>query len=149
VAFMQLYLNLPFSFYGTLASVILASTVQYLPYGMRYSYAGVLQLHASLEEAAAMCGASGPAIFLRVVVPLIAPALISCWLFIFLLSVRAVAMVILLVGPNSKVMAVTLFELWGNGQTPQLAAMGLTWMIFMTGISGLFYLVGRRYGLTQ
>src|SRR5581483_4089420 len=41
VAFLQLFLSLPFSFYGTLVSIIVAAMVRELPYGMRYAYAGV------------------------------------------------------------------------------------------------------------
>ena len=37
-------------------SIILASTVQFMPFGMRYSYAGVLQVHRELEEASAHLG---------------------------------------------------------------------------------------------
>jgi iron(III) transport system permease protein len=57
-------------------------------------------------------------------------------------------MAILLVGPNSQIVAVTLFDLWENGQTAELAAMGFTWMAFMTIISAVFYYIARRYGLT-
>src|SRR5262249_34177809 len=42
VAFLQFVLNLPLALYGTLLSIILASAVQFMPFGMRYSYAGVL-----------------------------------------------------------------------------------------------------------
>ncbi len=147
IAFMQVFLRMPFSMYGSLVGLVIAITVQSLPYGMRYSYAGVMQVHHGLEEAAIMAGATARATFLRIVVPLIAPALISCWLFVFLVSVRGVSMAVLLAGPNSKVIAVTLFELWANGQTPELAAMGMTWMTFMTALSALFYIVARKYGV--
>ncbi len=147
VAFLNVFLHMPFAFYGTLLSVILASMVRYLPYGMRYSYAGVLQVHRELEEASALSGARQSTTFLRVVVPLITPALITCWLFVFLLSVKAVAAQILLVGPKSQIIAVTLFDLWENGQVNELAAMGVTWMTLMTVVSTTFYLIARRYGL--
>src|SRR5260370_28399296 len=57
VAFLQVFVNLPIPLYGTLASVIIASTARYLPYGMRYAYAGVLQIHQDLEDAAKTSGA--------------------------------------------------------------------------------------------
>jgi iron(III) transport system permease protein len=147
VAFLHLFLHLPFPFYGTLASVILASSVRFLPYGMRYSYAGVLQIHKELEEASAMSGARQTTTFLRVVLPLVAPAIVTCWLFVFLVSVKAVAMAILLVGPGSQVVAVTLFDLWDNGQVTELSAMGVSWTALMTTVSVAFYLIARRYGL--
>jgi iron(III) transport system permease protein len=65
-----------------------------------------------------------------------------------LLSVRAVAMPILLAGPRSQVVAVTLFDLWGNGQVTSLAAVGVCWTALMMGIGLVFYRTARRYGLT-
>jgi len=147
VAFLHLFLHLPFPFYGTLASLILASSVRFLPYGMRYSYAGVLQIHKELEEASALSGARQTTTFLRVVLPLVAPAIVTCWLFVFLVSVKAVAMAILLAGPGSQVVAVTLFDLWDNGQVTELAAMGVIWAGMMTVVSVAFYMLARRYGL--
>lgn len=146
-AFLQVFLESPIPLYGTLASIIIASSVRYLPYGMRYSYAGVLQVHNELEEAAALAGATRPKTFLRIVAPLVAPALLTCWIFVFLVSTKAVSIPILLSGPDSQVIAVTMFDLWENGQTVELAAVGVTWAAFMTVLSGLFYVLARRYGL--
>ena len=146
-AFLQVFLESPIPLYGTLASIIIASSVRYLPYGMRYSYAGVLQVHNELEEAAALAGASRPKAFLRIVAPLVAPALMTCWIFIFLVSTKAVSIPILLSGPDSQVIAVTMFDLWENGQTVELAAVGVTWAAFMTVLSTLFYILAKRYGL--
>ena len=148
VAFLQVFLNMPFALYGTLLSVVIASVVRELPYGMRYSYAGLLQIHTELEEASAVSGAGEVGTFLRIVIPLVAPAMITCWLFLFLIAVRAVSMPILLVGPNSQIVAVTLFDLWENGQVTELAAMGMAWMALMTVVSCLFYIIVRRYRLS-
>ena len=148
VAFLQVYLRLPFEFYGTLISIILAQAIRDLPYGMRYSYAGVLQIHTELEEASSISGARQIATFVRIVMPLIAPAMMTCWLFVFLLAVRSVSLPLLLVGPDSQVVAVTLFDLWENGQITELAAMGVSWMALMTVVSGGFFVIARRYGLT-
>jgi len=81
VAYLQFVLNVPLALYGTLLSIVIASMVQFLPFGMRYSYAGVLQIHRELEEASALSGARSGTTFLRIVVPLVAPALVTCWLF--------------------------------------------------------------------
>ncbi len=148
VAFLQVFLNLPFGLYGTLLSIILASMVRYLPYGMRYSYAGILQIHTELEEASSMSGARQTTTFLRIVMPLVAPAMVTCWLFVFLVSVKAVSIPILLAGPKSQVVAITLFDMWENGITNELAAMGATWTGFMTIISLIFYMLAKRYGLS-
>jgi iron(III) transport system permease protein len=147
VAFLQLFLSSPVPLYGTLISLIIAATVQYLPYGMRFSYAGALQIHHDLEEAAVSAGATHFDVFRRIVFPLLLPTIVTSWLFVMLLSVRAVAMPILLAGPKSQVVAVALFDLWTNGQVTELAAFGVVWSAFMMVIGGLFYVVSKRYSV--
>ena len=139
VAFLQLFVSLPIPLYGTLTSVVIASTVRFLPYGMRYAYAGVLQIHEDLEDAAKTAGAPPRLVFVRVVLPLIAAALVSCWLFVFLQAVQNVALPLMLVGPGTEVVAVTLFDLWQNGQVTELAAMGILWVALMLVVSTCFH----------
>jgi iron(III) transport system permease protein len=149
VAFLQYVLNMPLALYGTLLSIILATMVQFMPFGMRFTYAGVLQVHRELEEASALSGARGLVTFIRIVVPLVAPAVVTCWLFIFLLASKAVTVPILLAGPQSQVVAVAMFDMWQNGVAPELAALGIIWTAIMTCVSTLFFIVSRRYGLTS
>jgi iron(III) transport system permease protein len=104
----------------------------------------MLQIHRELEEAAAICGATPMTRLRRIVAPLLAPALLAGWLFIFLMSARALSLPILLSGPRSQMMAVAMFDLWGNGQGTELAALGLMWSMLMTAIAMVFYFVARR-----
>ena len=145
IAVMQLFLHLPIPLYGTLGILIWAFVINYLPYGMRYSAAGMLQIHRELEELAEMCGASPSMRLRRIVAPLLAPALLAGWLFIFLMAARVLSLAILLSGPRSQTMAVTLFDLWTNGQGTELAALGLIWSMLMAMIAAVFYLLARRY----
>jgi iron(III) transport system permease protein len=147
VAFLQLFVNLPIAIYGTLSAIIIACVVQYLPYGMRFSYAGALQISRELEEAALMAGAGRFATFRRIVLPLMAPSVSTAWLFVMLLSVRAVGMPILLAGPNSQVVAVTIFDQWTNGQITVVAAFGLVWTALMMCIGLVFHRMAQRYGV--
>jgi len=144
VAFLDVFVNIPLPLYGTLLSVVIASTVRYMPYGMRYAFAGTIQIHAELEEAATTSGAKPAKVFLHVLIPLLAGTLVSSWLLIFLVSVQAVSLPLLLVGPGSEVMAVTLFELWQNGQVTELAAMGVLWIALMTVVSVIFHALTHR-----
>ena len=144
VAIMQVFLALPFKLYGTVWILIIAFVVRYLPYGMRYSYTGVLQIHNELEEAASIAGATPLTTLRRVIAPLLAPAIFAGWLFIFLLAARVLSLPILLAGPNSQTMAVAMFDMWSNGQGTELAALGLSWTALMTAIACLFYVLSRR-----
>jgi iron(III) transport system permease protein len=144
VAVMQVFLHLPIPLYGTLGILIWAFVIAYLPYGMRYSSSGMLQIHRELEEAAAVCGAAPLTRLRRIVAPLLAPALMAGWLFIFLMAARVLSLAILLAGPRSQTMAVAMFDLWGNGQGTELAALGLMWSMLMAMIAVVFYMLARR-----
>ena len=144
IAVMQLFLRLPIPLYGTLAILVWAFVINYLPYGMRYSASGMLQIHRELEESAEICGASAWTRLARIVAPLLAPALLAGWLFIFLMAARVLSLPILLAGPRSQTMAVTLFDLWSNGQGTELAALGLIWSALMAMIAAIFYGLARR-----
>ena len=65
----------------------------------------------------------------------------------FLLAVRAVSLMLLLVGPNSQIVAVALFDFWNNGQIGELAALGFAWTTIMTLFSVAFLVLARRYQL--
>jgi iron(III) transport system permease protein len=144
IAVMQVFLRIPIPLYGTLGILIWAFVINYLPYGMRYSSSGMLQIHRELEEAAAVSGATPFTRLRRIVAPLLAPALLAGWLFIFLMSARVLSLAILLAGPRSQTMAVAMFDLWGNGQGTELAALGLMWSMLMAMIAVAFYVLARR-----
>ena len=144
VAMMELALRLPIPLYGTLTLITLGFLIRYLPYAMRYAYAGTIQIHRELEEAATISGAGPLSTLRRIVVPLLSPALLSAWLFIFLIAAKELSMAVLLSGPGAETMAVAMFDLWTNGQAGELSALGLLWALLMTIFAGAFYLLTRR-----
>ncbi len=144
VAVMEVYLRVPLPIYGSLWIIAIAYVIRYMPYGMRYVYSGVLQLHKELEEAAGVAGATSMTTLRRIVVPLLTPALVAGWLFIFLIANKELAIAVLLASPSSKVIAVAIFDLYVNGQGGELAAFGLIWTVLMTLIACLFFAQMRR-----
>ena len=146
VAIMQQFLAVPLPIYGTIWILLIAFVIRYLPYGLRYATAGFVQVDPELEEAAATSGAGGATRFLRVALPLVGPAVGSGWLFILLLVARDLSLPVLLTSPSSQVVAVHFFDLWQNGQAPELAAYGMVWTGLMSVVALAFYLVTRRFG---
>ncbi len=144
VALIQVALNSPIPIYGSLWLISIAFLIRYMPYGMRYSYAGVMQIHRELEEAAGVAGATQLGLLRRIVVPLLSPAIISGWLFIFLLGAKELSLAILLAGPDSQTMAVAMFDQWSNGQSGEACALGMAWMCAMTVVASVFYYVSER-----
>jgi iron(III) transport system permease protein len=144
VALIAITLRTPLPLYGTLWVIGVAFFIRFLPYSMRYAYAGVLQIHRELEEAAGASGATQVGILRRIVVPLLAPALLAAWLFAFLLGSKDLSMSVLLAGAHSKTMAVGMYDSLQNGQAGESSALGILWTILMTAIATILYLVGRR-----
>ena len=135
---------MPLPIYGSLWIIVIAYVIRYMPFGMRYVYSGVLQLHKELEEAAGVAGAGAMTTLRRIVAPLLSPALIAGWLFIFLIANKELAIAVLLASPTSKVIAVAIFDQYVNGQGGELAAFGLCWTVLMTGIAVIFFAQMRR-----
>ncbi len=144
VALLEIALRSPVPVYGTLWLIGLAFLIHYMPFGMRYSYAGVLQIHPELEQAAHVSGANTRQNITRIVLPLLMPALSSAWLFIFLLASKEMSLPLLLAGASSQTIAVAMFNLWANGQGSDVAALGLLWTASMTIFATIFYIVSRR-----
>ena len=146
VAMMEIFLKVPLPIYGTMWILLIAFVIHCIPFGFRYSTAGVMQIHRELEEAAGTSGASLPSTLARIVAPLIKPALLSAWLFLFLTTARGVSIPVLLSGPGSQVVSARLYEEFVNGQAPQVAALGLVWTSFMACIAIAFRRLGGRIG---
>ncbi|MDN5927173.1 MAG: iron ABC transporter permease [Hyphomicrobiales bacterium] len=143
VAVMQIVLYLPIPVYGTLWAIMIAYVIRYMPYGMRYSYSGVLQVHRELEEAAGVSGASLALTLRRVMMPLLSPALLASWIFVFLICSKELSVAVLLAGPKSQVIAVAMLDLWVNGQGGELSAFGLLWTVVIALVALVFLRFGQ------
>jgi iron(III) transport system permease protein len=147
VAFLQTYLTLPIPIYGTIWLLVVAFAVSFLPYAMRYSYPGILQIHPELEESAQTSGAGWWRTFTRILVPLLFPALFGGWIFIFLITVRELSIAALLYTQQSQVVATTILDLWVNGSTSQLSAFAMVVIGVMTPLAMVLYKVSSRFGV--
>ena len=149
LAILRFYLFVPIPIYGTLWILLIAFVTRYIPYGIRYTHSGLLQLHRELEEAAYTAGASWSNCMRRIILPLMTPSFLGGWLFIFLLSAKELSMSVLLVSPQTPVVSVAIFELWENAQVGELAAFGVLWTLILVSIAVVYYLFARRYGIQQ
>jgi len=120
------YLVLPIPVYNTIWILLIAYVTMYLPYGMRFASGGIVQIHRELEEVAEVAGASSPQIFGRVLLPLLAPALLAGWLYVFVLAVRELAASIFLSGPGTHVLGPLTLTMWEEGGSyGAVCAMGM------------------------
>jgi iron(III) transport system permease protein len=149
LAILRFYLFVPIPVYGTLWILLIAFATRYIPYGLRYTHSGLLQLHKELEEASYVSGASWFNSMRRIILPLITPSFLGGWIFVFLLSAKELSMSVLLVSPQTPVVSVAIFELWENAQVGELAAFGVIWTAILVSVAIVYYLFARRYGIQQ
>ncbi len=135
LSIMTFYLHVDVGVYGTLWILLFAYITRFLPYGMRYNTASMLQIHKELEESAAMSGASWSTTFRKIILPLIKPGFVAGWIYIVIVSIRELSASILLYSSGSEVVSVIIWELWEGGQYVELSALGVLL------IMGLFFLV--------
>lgn len=147
VAFLQTYLAVPVPIYGTIWLLAVAFIVSFLPYAMRYSYPGILQVHPELEESAYISGATWWHTYLRIVVPLVFPALFGGWVFIFLVSMRELAIAALLYNQQSQVIGTMILDLWVNGSSSQLSAFSMVVVLVMVPLAMFLYRFSRKMGV--
>ena len=147
IAILKMYLMLPIPVYGTIWILVLAFIARYVPYGIRFSHSALLSLHKELEEGAMASGASWFQMVRHVVVPLILPALLAGWIYIFLITFRELSIALLLYSPGSQVVAVTIWELWDNGHVGELAAFSLVIAIGTIIVGSVFLKLAQRHGL--
>ena len=147
IAILKMYLMLPLPVYGTLWILILAFIARYLPYGIRFSHSALLSLHKELEEGAMVSGASWFQMVRQVVMPLIMPALLAGWIYVFLITFKELSIALLLYSPGSQVVAVTIWELWDNGHVGELAAFSLVITLGTVIVGSIFLNIAQRYGL--
>ena len=120
------YLILPIPVYDTIWILLIAYVTLFMPYGMRFASGGLAQIHRELEEVAEISGASLLQTFRRVLLPLLAPVLIACWLYVFVLCIRELAASIFLAGATTHVLGTVSLTLWeGGGSLGAVCALGV------------------------
>jgi len=100
----------------------------------------VRDLDRSLEEAALDLGASPVKVFFQIVLPLIAPALVSAWLLAFTLSLDDVVVASFLTGPGHTTLPLEVFSRVRLGLKPEINALATLFMLLVA----VFVLIANR-----
>jgi len=141
VALATLYLRLPVAIYGTVWILLIAFVTRFLPYGIRAANSSLLQVHAELEEAAAISGASLVRTLVMITLPVVLSGMVGTFIYVMTLVIREFPSVVLLYGPQSRVIAVQLFEMWESAAFNQAAALGVLMILFLSALA----LLMRRF----
>ena len=135
-----------FPLYGTVAIIVLAHTINWIAYGTRTTNSVMIQVHRELEEAGRVAGASAPRVLGKIILPLIAAGVLNSWIWIGMLSYREVTMSLTLLTRNNVVISTVVWQFWGSGWVPQVAALGVILILFATIVVGTVRIALSRIG---
>ncbi|WP_028357933.1 ABC transporter permease subunit [Brackiella oedipodis] len=102
--------------------------------------ARVRELNRSLEEAALDLGASPLKVFFTIILPLLAPAMVSAWLLSFTLSLDDVVIASFLSGPGYTTLPIEVFSRVRLGVKPEVNALATLFIV----VVGVFVIIGNQ-----
>jgi len=117
--------------------------VRRLPYTVRGTFASLLIVHRSFEEAAESVGATKLKTFKDVTLPLIWKGVLTGSLYSFILALQEASATLLLVVPGHEMMTVGIFNFYIGGSVNEAAALGF--ILILLGAACLF-LINRLAG---
>jgi len=125
----------------------LVLAVRRLPYTVRGSYASLLLVHTSMEEAAANVGATGFRTFRDITLPLIWKGVLVGGLFSFMTSLQEASATLFLSLGGWEMMTVGIFNFYIAGSANEAAALGFI-LIIVASISVIVInrVAGTRMG---
>jgi iron(III) transport system permease protein len=135
-----------FPVYGTILIILFAHTINWVAYGTRTTNSVMIQVHRELEEAGKVSGASTARVLGRIVLPLVAAGVFNSWIWISMLSYREVTMALTLYSRQNVVISTVVWQFWGNGWVPEVAALGVVLIGFALIVVGALKLGFSRLG---
>jgi iron(III) transport system permease protein len=146
IGFYAAYAPPPLALYGTAAILILAYTTRFLPIAYASSSAAMRSISPEMEEAVRILGGGRLTAIRKVLAPLLKKSLAGAWLLVFIPATRELSAAIFLVGPNTRVISVMLFDLSEEGNFEVLAALGAILLVITVAIAALgFRVIGRDF----
>jgi len=146
IGFYAAYAPPPLALYGTGTILVLAYVTRFLPIAYTSSAAGMRSVNPEMEEAVRILGGGRLTAIRRVLAPLLKRNLAGAWILVFIPAARELSSAIFLVGPNTRVISVMLFDLSEEGNFEVLAALGMILLIVTLIIAAVgFKAIGRDF----
>lgn len=123
--FLLTYSREPFILYGTREVIVLVYVTLMLPFTTRMQLAGMVALGDTYQEASRTSGAGPLRTNAEIVLPLLRPTIAGAAALMFVLLTHEFTASLLVRAPTTQVMGTILFDYWGNGSYPLVAAIAI------------------------
>jgi iron(III) transport system permease protein len=150
IGFYAAYAPPPLALYGTGTILVLAFATRFLPIAYTSSAAGMRSINPEMEDAVRILGGSRLLAIRKVLAPLLKKSLAGAWILVFIPATRELSSAIFLVGPQTRVISVMLFDLSEEGNFEVLAALGTILLVITIAIAAIgFRIIGRDFMLRR
>jgi len=146
LAFNQRSLVFPFILTGTAWIIVTLLIFRNMPVGIRSGIAALQQIDPAIEEASTDLGANSNRTFLKITLPMIAPAFFSGLAFSFVKAMTAISAIIFVVSGRWNLITVAVLGFVDNSQYAQAAAMSLLLILIVLLALGIIQIMVNRIG---
>jgi iron(III) transport system permease protein len=123
------YARPPFVLYGALWILLIAFVTIALPAAYQQMQSAFRSVHADLEDASRILGASRLRSLRDITAPLLRTSVIATWCFIFVGVMRELSAAIILFTSETKVISVLIFDLKESGDLGAISVLGLAMLV--------------------
>ena len=135
--------------YGTMWMLVLAFLISHMPISVQLTRASLMHFSQELEEASLASGAGWWHTYRRIVLPLLAPTMVTVGLLQFIFASQNVASVALLASGDHRTLAVLALDFVREGLR-ESAAVYTTLVVAMTAVLAmLLSWVSRQFGTSR
>jgi iron(III) transport system permease protein len=145
LAFLWLFLSTPALsvFYGSYLGLIAVLLIKEMPIGVHMMKTAFVQISEELEQVGRVCGANWFYTYRRIMLPLIAPVLVSIFAIVFMGAIRDIDTIILIGTASTRPLSLLMMEYSMAGEMQAAAILGVILSLFAVGVA----LISRRIGL--
>jgi iron(III) transport system permease protein len=134
--------------YGTVWLLIIALVVKSMPLGVQLTKSVLLQLGDELEEASRIAGGSWLTTYRKVVLPLLAPTLVTVAVVGFMSAARDISTIVLLGSSQSRTLALLSLDYAYGGQLERGTVVSVLTVLMVVIAAFLARLFGGKVGIT-
>lgn len=125
---------------GTIFVLILAFVIRYIPVGFGAIAPALAQIGEELDRGARISGADWWTTVTRIILPILKPALFSCYALLFIHFFKEYVTAAFLYQPGSEIIGTTMLQLVAQGDNGPVSALATIQVI----ITALFVILARR-----
>jgi iron(III) transport system permease protein len=145
LGFLLAFTRPPVVLYGTTTLLLLAYIAIHLPQALQSARSAFGQISSDLSDASRMSGAGEGRTFVKILLPLVLPSMISGALLVAVLMSHEVNASIMLAGAQTPVLGPTLFNFWEQSSFPVVAALSIVVVLLDALLAVVALRIGRIF----